>query len=72
MDHEELIKKYGVDRDTLPDDVREHVDWAYQLVSEKLDRGEFVEPKPGDNFAIGLDDNYDPFPVHDRDNDTTE
>ncbi|MGI8308622.1 hypothetical protein [Saccharopolyspora hattusasensis] len=64
MDHDELVRKYRTDPDTLSPEVREKTDAALEWLRERRRRGdEVIMGKPGDNFPIGLDDNLDPFPA---------
>lgn len=63
MDHEELIRRFHIDPETLSPEVRAIVDAANAHTQALEERGQHSTRRPGDNFAIGLDDNYNPFPV---------
>jgi hypothetical protein len=61
---EKLIDRFSEDRVTLAPEVREVVeraDAAFQQMQARA--GKLAPINPRDNFAIGLDDNFRPFPV---------
>jgi hypothetical protein len=63
VDHDELYRKYHTDLSTVPPHVRARVEAAQARLAEIRASGIPPRPqRPGDNFAIGLDDNFNPFP----------
>lgn len=69
----EILRKHMGDPADLSPDVRAMMDEAREYVEGKIARGEVLDSwREGDDFAIGLDANFEPYPVHTRDSDTTE
>ncbi|GAB3286784.1 hypothetical protein [Parasphingorhabdus pacifica] len=66
MTPEEMIKRFATNLDDLPPERRARIEAASEQLREKKARGEYATPKPGDNFPIGIDDNFKPFPVRKR------
>jgi hypothetical protein len=63
VDHEELRRKYHTDPATLPPHVRARMEAVQAKLAAMRATGIPPRPqRPGDNFAIGLDDNFQPFP----------
>lgn len=58
-----MIRQFQTDPDTLSPEAREFIETADRHLRAAQERGVYSPGKPGDNFAIGLDDNYKPFPV---------
>lgn len=63
MDHDELVRKYSNDRSKLSPEMRAKVEAATESARRRAASGRVVEVDPADNFPIGLDDNYNPFPT---------
>jgi hypothetical protein len=64
VETEELIRKHETDLSTLSPDVRAMIEAAEAQEKEMRAAGQFAPPRdPRDNYAIGLDDNFDPFPL---------
>jgi hypothetical protein len=73
MDHEEMLRRFQDDLDELDPETRARIDAASEHLRGLHERGEYSPGKPGeDNFAIGLDDNYQPFPLAKRPGDTID
>lgn len=58
-----MLRRFETDPDTLSPQDREFIDAADEHLRKLHERGVYSAGKPGDNFAIGLDDDYKPFPV---------
>lgn len=63
VDMDELIRQYQTDPATLDPDA---LDWTERAIADgrrMRAAGQFAPPRrPGDNFAIGLDDDFNPLP----------
>lgn len=67
MDRDEMIRRFHTDPDTLSPEARARTDAADEHTERKIANGEFSARRTaGDDFAIGLDSNYEPFPVRER------
>lgn len=70
---EEILRKYMDDPADLSPEVRASMEAARQYVQDKIARGEVLDSwREGDDFAIGLNKHFEPYPVHPRDDDATE
>lgn len=58
-----MLRRFQTDPEKLSPEDRERTDAAIQHLGKLHERGVYSPGKPGDDFAIGLDDNYNPFPV---------
>jgi len=65
LSHEELLRKYD-DVSELSPEVRSKTDANREWMRKLHRSGRRSIPKPGDNFPIGLDDNFKPFPAKRR------
>ncbi|KAA5833409.1 hypothetical protein ABT337_19430 [Saccharopolyspora hirsuta] len=64
MDHDELVRKYSVDPSTLSPEMRAKVEAARESIRRRKRASDpAAEVNPADNFPIGLDDNFNPFPA---------
>ncbi|WP_406688620.1 hypothetical protein REH65_19670 [Saccharopolyspora sp. ID03-671] len=66
LSHEELVRKYSADWSKLPPEKREALEASREWMRELHRSGRQGTPKPGDNFPIGLDDDFKPFPAKRR------
>jgi hypothetical protein len=63
----DLIRKYHTRPADLSPEVREHIARSNAYLAEKRARGEIAPPtRPGDNFPIGLNEKFEPYPVTKR------
>lgn len=60
MNHDDLVRRYSVDGDSLPLEIRAHQAALAQQRAENVDTDPDV---PEDQDLLGLDDNMQPFPV---------
>lgn len=58
-----MIRRFQTDPDTLSPEALDFIDTADRHLRAVRERGVYSPGKPGDNFAIGLDSDYNPFPV---------
>ena len=74
MDNDELIRKYQTDRSTLSPEVRALVERMDAETDAKYARGEIASPDNAakQTFPIGLDDNYNPFLLRPRTDNTPD
>lgn len=65
VDWQALAAKYNTDPDSLTPEVRQRTDQAHAELHAKRARGEIAPACTVElqNFPIGLDDNYQPFPI---------
>jgi hypothetical protein len=67
LSNEELRRRYHTNIEDLPPELQEPLRKLMAAAARNRATGKVAPPRrAGDNFAIGLDDNLEPFPV-DRD-----
>ncbi|MEV4728929.1 hypothetical protein [Saccharopolyspora sp. NPDC049426] len=66
LSHEELVRKYSTDWSKRSPEERAAAEADREWLRELHRSGRRSTPKPGDNFPIGLDDNFKPFPAKRR------
>lgn len=66
MDHEELARRFSrTDDELTPEELAKRKE-VRQHIEDKRARGEVLTSWSKDKFPIGLDDNFEPFPVRER------
>lgn len=66
LSHEELVRKYSTDWSKRSPEERAAAEADRKWLRELYRSGRRSTPKPGDNFPIGLDNNFKPFPAKRR------
>lgn len=66
MDHEELARRFSRKDDELTPEELAKRKKVRQRMEDKRARGEVLSSWSKDNFPVGLDDNFEPFPVRER------
>lgn len=61
-----LIDQYMPSREEVGDEVRDRTEAAERRMQEKRERGEVLTSWSKDNTPIGLNDNFEPFPLTER------
>lgn len=67
MDHEELVRRYSQSDEELSPEERAAREASRQYMQGKIARGEVLKSWSKENFPIGLDSNYEPFPLTGQD-----
>jgi hypothetical protein len=64
-DHDDLVAKYTTPLEDLPPELRERILQSRARVAKLREEGKIGTPEQfaRQNFPLGLDDNYVPFPV---------
>lgn len=63
MDHEELVRRYSQKPEDMTPEQQAEWDAVIQRMQDKRDRGEVLQSWSKENFPIGLDSNFEPFPL---------
>ncbi|GDY33838.1 hypothetical protein GTS_54710 [Gandjariella thermophila] len=68
MEHDELVSKHSVPGKQVPPEVRKQREETRARLRELKKQGKYVSPEMADRtkFPIGLDDNYEPYPLHQK------
>ncbi|QIZ34997.1 hypothetical protein [Saccharopolyspora sp. ASAGF58] len=64
-----LMDQYTTKREDVSPEVWESMQEAQRYTQEKIDKGEVLKSWSKENFPIGLDSNFEPFPLTGPDRD---
>jgi hypothetical protein len=60
---EEMHRRYLPKREDVDPEIRRETEEAHRYMAEKIARGEVLKSWSKENFPIGLDSNFEPFPL---------
>ncbi|MGI8308837.1 hypothetical protein [Saccharopolyspora hattusasensis] len=68
-EREALLRQYLPKPEDVDPETRKKTDEAIRYMNEKIARGEVLKSWSKENFPIGLDSNFEPFPLTGPDRD---